>query len=34
MRLRNALGQDEDYDDLVYFEYGVWRSYNKSSEGK
>ena len=28
------LGQDEDYDDLVYFEYGVWRSYNKSSEGK
>jgi hypothetical protein len=20
------LGEDEDYDDLVYFEYGVWRS--------
>ena len=28
------LGQDEDYDDLVYFEYGVWRSHNKNSEGK
>ncbi|BCL40033.1 GNAT family N-acetyltransferase [Nostoc sp. MS1] len=20
------LGEDEDYDDLIYFEYGVWRS--------
>jgi hypothetical protein len=20
------LGEDEDYDDLVYFEYGIWRS--------
>src|SRR5689334_12786602 len=20
------LGEDEDYDELVYFEYGVWRS--------
>jgi len=28
------LGQDEDYDDLVYFEYDVWRSHNKNSEGK
>lgn len=21
------LGEDEDYDDLIYFEYGVWRSF-------
>ncbi len=20
------LGEDEDYDDLIYFEYGIWRS--------
>jgi len=26
------LDPDEDYDNLVYFEYGVWRSYKKDSE--
>ncbi|AHJ28569.1 hypothetical protein NSP_22370 [Nodularia spumigena CCY9414] len=20
------VGEDEDYDDLIYFEYGIWRS--------
>ncbi len=28
------LGADEDYDNMVYFEYGVWSYSHKSSEGK
>lgn len=26
------LGADEDYENIVYFEYGIWRSYQKSTE--
>jgi len=26
------LGADEDYENMVYFEYGIWRSYQKISE--
>jgi hypothetical protein len=27
------LDPDEDYENLVYFEYGVWRTYQQDGEG-
>jgi hypothetical protein len=26
------LEADEDYENMVYFEYGIWHSYQKNSE--